>query len=426
MKNKALFLGLIITGLFFLGLITRNSDLLLINIFFIIYLFAGIIQSPVREEIKLSAKRRCHKSKDEHSIYGNMTVQIVNGGRKTICVSIEEPYYERMEITEGSLSLHTALPPGEETEFNYTFKSIRGGYEWNHLTVKVSDPFGIFVTNKTIEAPERIFIQPRVKKFRPFQIHPWKTLSSPGSIPTRKSGCGTNFYGIREYHPGDPLRTLDWKKTARYPHQFFTREFEQERNADITLVIDGRKDLDLQNKNESLFEIEIKSAASLAEMFLHQGHRVGLSVIGENFIQVMPGYGKKQLHRILNSLSKATIKNDDGHKTLYKLPIKQFSTKTLIIFLSPFHYNDIVYYRKLRALGFQVVLICPDSIDFLFSETVKDNKDNMALRVSNLERRLNLDLVSQLSIPVIDWQVTEPLLPLIRSALGRPLHIRKM
>jgi uncharacterized protein (DUF58 family) len=161
-------------------------------------------------------------------------------------------------------------------------------------------------------------------------------------------------------------------------------------------------------------------------MFLHQGHRVGLSVAGENFIQILPGYGKKQLHRILNGLAKATIKNGNGHKALYKLSLKQFSSKTLIIFLSPFHYNDILYYRKLRALGFQVVLICPDSIDFLLSETVKDNKEKMALKLSKLERRLNLDLVSQLSIPVIDWQVTEPLLPLIRSALGRPLHIRKM
>jgi len=49
-----------------------------------------------------------------------------------------------------------------------------------------------------------------------------------GSIPARLGGSGTDFFGVREYHPGDSLRSLDWRLTARHPRQFFTKEFEQE------------------------------------------------------------------------------------------------------------------------------------------------------------------------------------------------------
>ena len=426
MKNKALFLSFIITGIFFLALITRNSDLFLINILFILYLIIGIIQTPVREEVELSAKRTTEKLKIKDSICGSMTVDIANTGRKNICISVADPHYDRMDITEGSLKLCTALAPGEKTELKYTFQSERGGYEWNHLSVKVSDPFGCIIVNINIETSAGIFIQPQYKKFRPFQLRLWKTLSSPGIIPTRAGGNGTDFYGIREYHPGDPLKMLDWKMTARHPNKFFTREFEQERTADIALVIDGRKNMDVVHGGKSLFEIEIKSAASLAEMFLHQGHRVGLSVIGENSSKVMPDYGKKQLHRILNCLSKAKAGNGEDHNALYTLSLKQFSSKTLIFLLSPLDYNDIRFYRKLRSLGFQVVLICPDSFDFALSKSEMDNRDNMALRISKLERRLNLNFLSQLFVLIIDWRVTEPLLPLIRKVLSRPVHIRKM
>ena len=51
---------------------------------------------------------------------------------------------------------------------------------------------------------------PRNIRVNAISAGPIRTLSSAGSIPARRSGSGTNFWGVREYHVGDPLRRLDW------------------------------------------------------------------------------------------------------------------------------------------------------------------------------------------------------------------------
>ena len=159
-----------------------------------------------------------------------------------------------------------------------------------------------------LPANATIQVRPQIKKFKAISLRPQNTVHSPGSIPARLGGSGTDFFGIREYHSGDPLRTLDWRLTARHPHKLFSKEFEQEEIAEIGLILDARQRTDLQSgMRNPVFEHSIGATASLAEMFLHQGHRVSLLVFGETMLNAFPGYGKTQLHRIMSCLSKAKI-----------------------------------------------------------------------------------------------------------------------
>lgn len=425
MKNKPLFLILIIVGLFFTALLTQNSDIILIGIFFIVYLFAGIVTAPSAEQIKLTAERICEKVNKENTFSIGVTVTIQNSGRKNICIMVRDPHLRGMNITGGNLDLVAAVRPGGKTGLDYSFESARGIFTWDKLAVKIGDPFGCFLTGAVISAPAEIRVQPQYVKFRAFNTHPWKTLSSPGLMETRMSGSSTDFHGVREYRPGDPLRTLCWKLTAKHPHRFFTKEFVQERNADIAVIVDGRRNMEFVRGNESIFELEVKLAAALAEMFIRQGNRTGLLIIGPKPVYVRPGYGKKQLNRILGCLAAANVENDSySLSDLSNVLVRQYSEKTQFFFLSPFNYNDVSLYRKLRFLGYQILLICPDMLDFAYSES--DMADNTAFRISRLERRLYLDLLGQLSISVIDWRVREPIQPLLKNALRRPVRIKRL
>ena len=161
-------------------------------------------------------------------------------------------------------------------------------------------------------------------------------------------------------------------------------------------------------------------------MFLHQGHCVSLFVVKKKFIRVLPDYGKIQLQRILGCLAEAKVESDDSHDSIHYLPLDKISRKSLVIVVSPMDTNDLSFYRRLRAFGFQVLLVCPDTLDFV-SKTMGNEKGTLlALRAGMLERRLNLNLISQLFVSVIDWKTREPLLPKIRNALRRPMKIRKM
>jgi uncharacterized protein (DUF58 family) len=425
MKNNILFFILLILGLFFAGLISRNGDIVWMALLFIVYLGIGIAQSPVQEEIKLKARRQVNKQRQEDSSFLiEVEVVVRNEGRKSLCILLSDPIRKDMEVTKGSLYLMTSLKPGEEAVLGYSFKITRGDFSWKCVSAKVADPLCLQSIQIEIEAETELFIHPHHRRFHPFPIRPWETLSSPGLIPTRQGGSGTEFWGVREYHPGDPLKYLDWRLTARHPHQFFTREFVQEKTADIALIIDGRQSMNISTGKENLFEQEIKTAASLAETFLWQGHRVGMSIIGNSYSKIQPDYGKKQLHRILNFLATVKIESDDGKDPLIHFSTRQFSSKTMVIVISPMNSNDSLFYRRLRFQRLQTILICPDTLEFI--KPAANRETVLALRTCRLERKRNLNLISQLSISVIDWKIHEPLAPLLRRALARPLVARKI
>ncbi|HEX2993920.1 MAG TPA: DUF58 domain-containing protein, partial [Anaerolineales bacterium] len=263
-------------------------------------------------------------------------------------------------------------------------------------------------------------VRPSIKKFKAISLRPRSTVHSPGSIPARLGGNGTDFFGVREYHPGDSLRSLDWRLTARHPRQFFTKEFEQEEIAEIGLILDARQSTELRIGEESLFEHSIGATASLAETFLHQGHQVSLLVFGEKLSKIFPGYGKTQLYRIMNCLSKAKVEPEGRSRAhLEFLPIRMFPSRALIIIISSLMAVDRHFFQRLRAYGYQALLISPNPIEFACPSLSQDITNRLAIRAARIERRIQLNDIAQLQIPVIDWQIDQPLFPLVQNALTR-------
>jgi uncharacterized protein (DUF58 family) len=420
MNNKTLVIGLIIFGLFIVALITRNGDIAWMMLPFLFYLGMGILQTPVLEKVHLSATRTLEQNQSNGIVSVDVNLTVENQSLETVCLFIDEKVQAGMKIIDGELSRWVTLHSGEHAELKYTFNAVRGNFSWKSIQTVISDPLGLIETEMLLPASAMIQIRPQIKKFKAIQFRPHSTLHSPGSIPARLGGSGTNFYGVREYQPGDSLRRLDWRLTARHPRKFFTKEFEQEEIAEIGLLLDSRQCTELKIDEESLFESCVGATASLAEMFLHQGHRVNLLVFGETMLNTFPGYGKTQLHRIMSCLSNARVEAESrSFASLDFAPIRIFPNHALIIIVSSITSADWPLFLRLRAYGHQALLVSPDPIDFAYPTLLKDMTNRLAVRAARLERRLLLNNIVQLQFPVIDWRVSQPLFPLVRNALIR-------
>jgi hypothetical protein len=95
---------------------------------------------------------------------------------------------------------------------------------------------------------------------------------------------------------------------------------------------------------------------------------------------------------------------------------RMFPARSLLVVLSPRAVADQDMLRRLKAHGRQVVLVSPDPLDFT-GPPPTDEVKRFALRAARIERHLGLCAIAQLRVAVIDWQVEEPLYPLIRDAL---------
>jgi uncharacterized protein (DUF58 family) len=230
-----------------------------------------------------------------------------------------------------------------------------------------------------------------------------------------------NFFGVREYQLGDPLRWINWRVTARHAESLFTNEFEQERIADVGLILDARQQSDVLSPDGALFEHAVRATASLADVFLNAGNRVGLLIYGSGMERAFPGYGKVQRDRILRALARSKTGFNYALESLEYLPTRFFPARSQLVVISSLDPDDLPVLVRLRAHGYQVMVISPDPIDFeaKSADLGRRGTFELATRIARAERRLLLRELQRVGIQIVDWQVTQPLDQVIRVSLGR-------
>lgn len=418
MNGRLLTVFLIALGLLLGALVVRSATLALMALPFLAYLGIGFREAPSGAEVRLRAERTVELSRTGEAAAVRVRIAVRNEGAPVPVLRLSEMPQEGMTGVDPPPEQAAGLPAGAETELAYTAHSTRGLFRWKTIHATVSDPFRLFETELDLPAEGEIVVRPRVRRFRSFPLRVEHTLHSPGLLPAGIAGSGTDFWGVREYQPGDQMRRLDWRRAARHPGQFFTKELEQEEIADVGLVLDARPRGDVRRGNDSLFDHALDATASLAETLLRRGNRAGLVLLGNTVDVVYPGYGKVQLNRILRILANARPRAAASWPSLNQVPLRVFSSRAMIVIVSPLGVGEWQVFPRLRARGNEGLLISPDPVDFVKGDA-RDAAGLLALRLARLERRFELSRISQLGIRVIDWQVGKPLSPLVRRALQR-------
>jgi uncharacterized protein (DUF58 family) len=233
-------------------------------------------------------------------------------------------------------------------------------------------------------------------------------------------GPGVEFFGLREYQAGDSPRWINWRASARHEYNIFSNEFEQERVADVGIILDGRLKTNVFDKHHSLFEYSVMAAAAMADVLLSQGNRVGLLDYGRYLRWTIPGYGKIQRERILQALAHAQVGGNTVFSELQYIPARLFPLHSQIVLISPLDADDVKVLVQLRARGYQVMVICLDPVAFELSYLLKSESVAQAARLLRMERDLLSQKLQRAGIQVLDWDVSQPFDQVVKRRLGRP------
>ncbi|MEP4079615.1 DUF58 domain-containing protein [Haloferula sp.] len=125
-----------------------------------------------------------------------------------------------------------------------------------------------------------------------------------GRHSSRLRGRGLAFEELRHYHPGDDIRTIDWKATARLrkPH---VRIFSEERERPVLLVVDQRTPMFFGSRRAMKSVAAAEFAALAAWRALEGGDRVGGIVFNEDEItSLRPQRGSTQALRLFHEIER--------------------------------------------------------------------------------------------------------------------------
>ena len=416
--SRSLLLGCIIYGLVLAGILTVHGEYISLALPLVLYLLIGYFVSP--EGVELEATRHLSTDRTSPNSEVTMTVTITNQGPPLEEVLVEDHVPGDLSIRSGHSRHLIRLPKDSSYTFTYKVAGPRGGYPFESVRVRINDPFRVTSRELELEAKGQLFIFPPVMRLRHVAIHPRRTRVYAGTIPARAGGTGTEFFGVREYHPGDPPRAINWRASAHHDDVLYANEFQQERVADVGIVLDGRSRTNEFAHGQSLFEYSVQAAAAVADALLAQGNRVGMLVYASFLRWTIPGYGKIQREKIMHSLAYAKPGGSDVFAGLEHLPTRLFPSESQIIMISPLQEDDLMPLVQLRAQGYQVLVISPNPVKFELAYLPKTRNVELAGRVVSMERVLLLQKVRRAGVQVLDWDVADPFDHVVKRVLSRP------
>lgn len=259
-------------------------------------------------------------------------------------------------------------------------------------------------------AAPRVTVLPRAATMPALPL-PTRLRGLTGQHGSRRPGEGGELRDVHPFQPGDSLRRVDWRVTARRSpraEQLYTRRTFALAEAHVTLVVDSRDDVGpdpgtwaghraVRPDEATSLDLARHAAATVAQGYLAAGDRVGVEDLGVRRRTLRPGGGRRQLDRVLHQL--AVLRPQGEAPPRVRPP--QVPSGVLVFLFSTFLDDEpAALATSWRRTGHRVVAV--DVLPPLRRRGLSA-REALALRVVEMGRRDRMADVAAAGVEVLRW-----------------------
>ena len=252
------------------------------------------------------------------------------GGRSVVLDLADAPpaafdargHRERLRLpADGRLAMAYAVVPRE-----------RGIHAFGDLHLRARGPWGLAARQWRIPLARPVRVYPDLRGLAAAE---GAGLPAPGAVGRRGLVEGREFASLRPYHPGDDVRAVDWKATARLGAPV-VREYVPERDQTLWLLLDcGRHLAARLGDGRTKLDHAVDAALALARAALARGDRVGCLLFGAEVDRaVAPGRGSAHLGPLAGALflARARVEESDYALAFDALQARQTRRALVAVF----------------------------------------------------------------------------------------------
>lgn len=396
----ALALGLVIAGV---GTLTSRVDIVLIAMPLLTCAAIGFDKKPPaesRSNLRVDVARSANE--DGTSEFEYRVSLDAPEGTELVHLRVTPPGARTYELFLASQGLAAVtghvniVHSGRQRVVDVSYRLIGVDGDWLSLPV-------------LREVAERV-VNPAIAPIASIPL-PHRLTGVTGVHRSARPGDGGEFRDLHPYAPGDRLRRIDWKATARRSQGFgdlYVRRTDATSDATFMLVIDSREDVGervqdwsaTRNGNGGLSSMDFarEAASSLAVAAIGMGDRVGLIDLAAYDGVVAAGGGKRHLDRLLRRIA---VSGQSGNRlSRQRAPI--VPPGAIVYLLSTFLDNDVTSVALLwRAAGHRVI-----AVDLLPTPLLDGTEEytRVAHRMVRTERRRRIADMRANGVEMFRWQ----------------------
>ncbi len=240
-------------GLFVAGRILGLVELAVLAVAAMLTLLAAMAWVRIRAPHVIA--RRELKERLQVGVQGRVDV-VVQAMHPTATLAVNDAFDGGRRAARLLLA---PMQPGDAARAAYRFPTDRRGrYEVGPLRVTLTDPFGLVERSQLVLATEQVIVYPRIRDvLPPPEMGGLDFDREQPQVRSRIEPSG-EFHTLREYAPGDDLRHVHWRSTARRG-QLMMRQNEARRRTPVLLMLDVRPGA----HDRASFERAVEACASI-------------------------------------------------------------------------------------------------------------------------------------------------------------------
>jgi uncharacterized protein (DUF58 family) len=303
-----------------------------------------------------------------------------------------------VEVVDDTLPVAVSLQAGESRELPIALRARWGSWTIGDLRVRARDRLGVLTWERRVARPHAIRVYPQPERLRRL-LTPAQTQVTTGNETSRARADGLEFADTRPFVPGDRLRSVNWRATARRG-TLVVNERHPDRNADVVLLLDSF--VDVGDARDGALGRSVRAAATLADRYLARRDRVGLVSFGGTLRWLEPGSGPVQRYLLVDALLETQVHFSYAWKDVNVIPARTLPPHALVIAISPLlDERAVAAMLDLRARGHDlaVVELAPE----VFLEPGGDEIDRLAWRLWQLRRTAVRERLRGMGVAVARW-----------------------
>jgi uncharacterized protein (DUF58 family) len=303
-----------------------------------------------------------------------------------------------VELVDTVLPVSLHLGYDDERELGLALLTPWGAWAIGDVRLRARDRFGLFHWEERVDRTQRLRTYPRPEQLRRL-VTPARTQAAVGGVLAPVRAEGLEFADLRQYVPGDRLRSVNWRASARLG-ELVVNERHPERNADVVVFLDSFTDVGPDGRG--ILGQAVRAAATLAELHLRRRDRVGLVAFGGTLRWLEPGGGLVQHYRLVDALLETRVRFSYAWKDVNVIPARTLPPRALVLAVSPLlDPRAVTALLDLRARGFDlaVVEVSADG----YATTGPGELDDVALRLWRLQRVALRSRLQALGVAVAQW-----------------------
>ena len=235
----------------------------------------------------------------------------------------------------------TSLFKNEKREFEYTVRPVeRGEYVFGNLNLYASSPLKIVKRRFVFQKDQMVPVYPSIIQMQQYDFLAISNkITQFGLKKIRRIGHTQEFEQIKEYVPGDDIRTLNWKATAKQNH-LMVNQYQDEKSQPIYSIIDTGRVMKMPFNGLKLLDYAINSTLAFSNVALKRNDKTGMIAFSKNIESFVPAVQKiTHLNTILEKLYNITTEfTDSDYGLLYTQVKRKITHRSLLLLYTNFEH----------------------------------------------------------------------------------------